>query len=237
MVQREIPLSELFKSTPDRRLVHNILEVVTVKDYWGSLLKSRDVSYLGLIYRVPPRLWRGLSQTQRELREVDPEQLYAKQSTFHVTVKGLGYLEEKLDHVKYEKVMQKISSIIAEFKPFEIRIKGLGVFPTSVYASVEDQSSRFKAMNNRICEELRGDVEQSEYDGDAYVPHVTLATFNSSDVKNLFEKISSPEMRDRDFGTCAVFEIEAVEVNMLLALGPEETQEGAFTYVRSFHLG
>ena len=214
------------------------MEIVTVKDYWGSLLKSRDVSYLGLIYRVPPRLWRALSQVQSELRTVDPNQLYAKQSTFHITVKGLGYLDdEKMDRATYEKSMQKIASIVSSFKPFEISIKGLGVFPTSVYACVQDPSNQLKAINQKICEELAGEVEHSEYDGDAYVPHVTLATFNNSDVKNLFDRISLPELREREFGSCAVFEIEAVEVNMLLALGPEETQDGAFSYVRSFHLG
>ena len=46
-------------------------------------------------------------------------------------------------------------------------------------------------MNKRISEELRGDVEQSEYDGDAYVPHITLVTFNNTNAEKLFRKIMS----------------------------------------------
>ena len=34
-----------------------------------------------------------------------------------------------------------------------------------------------------------------------------------------------------------VFEVEAVRINLILALGPQETQESAFSYIRSFWLG
>jgi hypothetical protein len=34
-----------------------------------------------------------------------------------------------------------------------------------------------------------------------------------------------------------VYEIEAVRVNLIFALGPEDTQDNAFSYIRSFWLG
>lgn len=213
------------------------MNIVPVSDYWDQILKTQDEAYLGLIYRVPPRLWRPLKKVQEELRTVDSNHLFASPNTFHITVKGLGYVERTMDTLRYEKAMKKISEIISDFKPFTLNVKGLGYFPTAAYAKVEDPTNQFLMINKRISEELRDEVEHSEYDGDAYIPHITLATFNNRDVDSLVKKIHSSDLEDYDFGQCGVFEIEAVEVNLLLALGPEETQDQAFSYVRSFHLG
>ena len=213
------------------------MKVIPVRDYWGELLKSRESVYLGLIHRIPPRLWRPLQHVQNILKAVDQRQLYPHPSTFHVTVKGLGYQDRELEVARHELLMEKLRNIISEFRPFQLNVRGLGVFPTCIYAKIEDPMDQFRLLNKRISEELKGEVEQSEYDGDAYIPHVTLATFNDSDVDKLLRKISEPELRDFDFGICGVYEIEAVEANFLLALGPYETQDRAFTYVRSFQLG
>jgi len=213
------------------------MNIVPVSEYWDQILQSRDEAYLGLIYRVPPRLWRPLKTVQDELRSADSAHLFAQPSTFHVTVKGLGYVERTMDNLRYEKAMKKIGEIISDFRPFTVNIKGLGYFPTSVFARVEDPTNQFLMINKRISEELEGEVERSEYDADAYIPHVTLATFNSKDADQMLRKLATPELREYEFGQCSVFEIEAVEVNLLLALGPEETQDSAFSYVRSFHLG
>ena len=211
------------------------MEIVTVADYWEEILKSRGAPFVGLIFRVPPRLWRDFSGIQAELKKIDPRQLYSKPSTFHITVKGLGFLGERLDEEKLEKILMHMREVVSEFPPFEINFRGLGAFPTSVYVKVEDPGDQLRMMNKRIAQEFGADIDSSEYDGDAYVPHVTLATFATKDVGDLLRKVD--EKRDADLGMCAVFEIEAVEANMMLALGPEEAQDGAFAYIRSFPLG
>ena len=99
------------------------MDIIPVRDYWGELLRSRESAYLGLIYRVPPRLWKQLKDVQTLLKNADPSQLYPQSSTFHVTVKGLGYLEEKLERARYEELMVKLKKIIGEFKPFQLSIK------------------------------------------------------------------------------------------------------------------
>ena len=130
----------------------------------------------------------------------------------------------------------RIKEIVSEFSPFEIEIRGLDAFPTAIYAKVDDKG-KFKEINERILEELRGDVESSRFDADEFVPHVTLATFNTKDVSKLLDKIGSPEIREKEFGQAGVFELEAVQMNVILALGPEETQDNAFSHIRSFWLG
>lgn len=105
-----------------------------------------------------------------------------------------------------------------------------------MYAKIEDDGA-FREINERIATELKGKVDQSQYDSESYVPHVTLASFNNKDVKNILDKVESDEMRNLEFGSAGVFEIEAVRTNLILALGPEETQERAYSYIRSFWLG
>ncbi|MGH2638055.1 MAG: hypothetical protein ACRDF4_02015, partial [Rhabdochlamydiaceae bacterium] len=108
------------------------------------------------------------------------------------------------------------------------------VFPTGIYAKIDDQN-RFRLINEKIAEELKGEVDRSRYDADSFVPHVTLATFNTKNVSKLLENAGSKE--NLEFGSAGVFEIELARTNLILALGPEETQEGAFSYIRSFWLG
>jgi 2'-5' RNA ligase len=212
------------------------LEITPINEYWRQLLSSGETVYAGLIYRLPPRLWRPLVQVQNDLKSVDSRHVYASPSTFHVSVKGLGFLPEELDRNRFEMVFLKISKILSEFKPFEFRLRGLDVFPTALYAKVED-GGNFKAINKRLAEELKGEIEVSPYDAEEFVPHVTLATFNTRDVSQLLGRALSEGLQDMDFGSAGVYEIEATRVNLLVALGPQETQDGAFSYIRSFWLG
>ncbi|MDG6906562.1 MAG: 2'-5' RNA ligase family protein [Nitrososphaerota archaeon] len=213
-----------------------VLEVTPVSEYWGQFLNSGETVYAGLIYRVPPRLWRSLTTVQKQLKTLDPRQLYPTPGNFHIPVKGLGYLGEEVDRDGYERTLAQIEKIVSEFDSFEIHLCGLGVFPTGIYARVED-GGKFRAINERISEELKGKVDSSKYDVEAYVPHVTLASFNTKDVMKLLEKVNSEPLKDCEFGPAGVFEIEVVRTNLILALGPEETQDRAYSYIRSFWLG
>ncbi|MGI0085457.1 MAG: 2'-5' RNA ligase family protein, partial [Nitrososphaerales archaeon] len=153
------------------------------------------------------------------------------------TIKGLGFLGEKFDDEKLETILRRIAGIVTEFSPFAIRFRGLGMFPTSIHVKVEDPTDQLRMMNKRISQELGSEIDTSEYDRDAYVPHVTLATFATKEAEELISKVNSPALKNFEFSECTVFEVEAIGARMFLALGPEELQDGAFGYLRSFQLG
>jgi 2'-5' RNA ligase len=177
-----------------------------------------------------------MNQLQRELRGVDPRQLYPDPSTFHVTVKGLGQLGDKLKPEKLDSVLERVGRILSSCKMFDVEFVGVGMFPTSVYIQVGKGSEVLRAINKKLCVELGGEVDVSQYDGDSFLPHVTVATFNSRDVSALKSKIDGGDYANRSFGSAAVLELEAVEVRMHLALASEEVQSKAFSYIRSFPL-
>jgi 2'-5' RNA ligase len=211
------------------------MNIVPVSEYWGELLKSGGRSYAGLLFRVPPRLWRPLVQAQAQFRMIDKRQLYSQPANFHISVKGLRALDDDLE--RFETTIAKIGKIVSSFGTFQVDIKGIGVFPTGIYAKVEDHGNSFREINQRISDDLRSEVDASAYDGEAFIPHVTLLTFNTRDVEPLIGKAQSKEMADFEFGTAGIFEIELVSTDVLLAFGPEETQDRAYSYLRSFHLG
>jgi 2'-5' RNA ligase len=214
----------------------SILELVPASDYWDLIAKSREAPLLALIYRVPLRLWREISNIQNELRALDQRQLFAKPSTFHVTVKVLSVLEERTDENRLESLLSRTQRLVAEFGSFEVRLKGLGFFPTSIHVRIEDRNDQLRMINKRIMAEFGNEVEQGKYDGDSYIPHVTIATFNTKEAPELISKVKSKEMQEIEFGKAGVFELEAVEARMYLLLGPEETQDQGFQYLRTIHL-
>lgn len=213
------------------------MNIVAVEEYWNEIVKSRSLPFIGLILRVPPRFWREMSVIQNQLKLIDRRQVYAKPSTFHVTIKGLGFLGEKFNQSKLETMFREIHSMTASLSPFNIRFKGLRVFPTSIYVGVEDPSDQLRMLNKMISDRFGKEIDSSEYDGNAYIPHITLATFATKDADDLLRKVDTPSMRELDFGECRVFEVEAVEASLFFALGPEDTQDRAFGYLRSFQLG
>jgi len=213
-----------------------MIQVTPISDYWTQILNTGETNYAGLIYRVPPRLWRALISVQKELKLMDERQLYTSPSTFHVPIKGLGYLGEDMDRNEYELLLAKVKTILEMIDPFKIKIAGLATFPTAIYARIED-GGNFKKINKAIIDSLKGKVDKSPFDDEEFVPHVTLATFATRDVEPLIEKIETDGFKDRDFGMAGVFEVEAVRINLILALGPEETQDASFSYIRSFWLG
>ena len=204
-------------------------------DYWDLIAKSRESPLLALIYRMPPRFWREISNVQNELRAIDPRHLFANPSTLHITVKVLSVLGENIDPQHLETLFVRSQRVLHGFRSFEVTFRGLGIFPTSIYVRVEDRLDQLRLINKRIIAEFGNQVERGRYDGDSYVPHVTIATFNTREAPELISKLKTKEMQEIDFGNASVFELEAVEARMYLLLGPEDTQDQGFQYLRTLH--
>lgn len=212
------------------------MELVPASEYWNLIANSVESPLLGLVFRLPPRLHRQVSLIQNGLKQVDNRQLYAKPSTLHITVKGFGLIGKGIDQEKQRLILLRCREMVSEFSTFQIRLKGLSYFPTSIYIKVEDPLDQFRMINKRLIAELGGLVEKSQYDGDSFIPHATIATFNTTDCDALISKVKSEEMQEMDLGPLEVHELEAVEARMFLLLGPEETQDDGLVHLRSFPL-
>jgi 2'-5' RNA ligase len=209
--------------------------IVPVSEYWEHLERTRESPFIGIVARIPPRLWPTVKRVQDELKKVDPAQLYTPSEFLHISIKGLGFIGEKLTELKHQRIFNEIEVILKDLQPFDISISGLDYFPTSIYAKVIDPYDYFKEINYRLSDKLSGLVEESQYDRENYIPHVRIATFTTKNVLNLLEKVKSLE--DYDFGSTVIFEVEAVSVNLYATMAFPGERGRAFRTVRVFHIG
>jgi len=99
------------------------------------------------------------------------------------------------DHAAYARLEARARDALAGAAPFEARITGVGRFETAatgpspvVYLAVE--SPELGALHDRLCGEFDA-VEGME--GDAYVPHVTIARGGDADAaRRLVERDIEP---------------------------------------------
>ena len=76
---------------------------------------------------VPQPLQARMGELQRELKRVEADVKWVRPWSIHFTLKFLGTVPEEV----LEKVSLAISPVISSWEPFDLRIHGLGCFPSS----------------------------------------------------------------------------------------------------------
>ena len=131
----------------------------------------------------------------------------------HVTVTLAGNVGpgQRLSADDEERIAAAGREAFANASAFEVAFPRLDLFPTVVFASVDDGGS-FAALNERTCG--IDDVEVHGRD-EEYVPHLTLAQFRSrDDYGDLLAELEAD--RTLDAPSVRVTELE------LVAVGPGE---------------
>lgn len=147
----------------------------------------------------------------------------------HVTVKVVGTLadnpEEGLTAADEQRFVETAYSVFGEVEPFSVTFPRLNLFPSVVYAEVED-GGRFAAVNERICKIQ----EMPVYDRDRnrFIPHVALARFTQEEG---YEDVVEYLERTRSL---SINSIEISEIQ-LCALDPSEWYP-SFETIETFDL-
>jgi len=141
----------------------------------------------------------GLAATGAQLRLVEPENV-------HVTMKFLGDVQED----KATAIADALRAAVKGAQPFDIAVRGIGVFPglkyiRVVWAGVTDGSENVVAIQRNIDRELQKLSFPLERD---FVPHLTLARVKSAAER---EKLVAfiKEKTGTEFG---VTRVQAVEL-------------------------
>lgn len=160
-----------------------------------------------------------LAQSRADLKIVKPQQL-------HVTLKFLGDTEESL----VDEIYSRITSSAAGIRSFEMRLIGMGAFPSLsnirvVWVGMED---------GKILKGIADGLDQGlkslgfERDRKGFVPHLTLArTRSPRNLANVQEIIK--DNATTDFGTYPVDKI-FLKKSILSPQGP------AYSVVREHSL-
>lgn len=114
-----------------------------------------------------------LIETSARIKSVKPENI-------HITIRFLGDIHiEMID--KIHSSMEKVS-----FTPFDVRIHGIGAFPTSkyvriVWAGIEDGRKKIEAIFNQLEPQLR--VLGFKPDLRGFSPHITISRVRAGQKK------------------------------------------------------
>ncbi len=150
------------------------------------------------------KLW-GLVQ---ELRHHGADVRWVRRESLHLTLKFLGEVSEERVH-GIERLLQGVSS---QAGPFEMEIKGTGVFPSYsrprvIWVGVVDPGS-LRALQGAIEDVLL--KEGFERDPKGFHPHITLGRVRSQrGLKEVLQEIR--RYKDLEFGKIYVNEFVLME--------------------------
>ncbi len=188
---------------------------------------------MAAVIPVPQRLHAHIGELQEMLKEVDPRHVYHVPDYFHMTLKLIGWLNNERKR-NFPAILEILESEIKSFTAFRIELRGLAYFPSAIYVKADDPDMLIRSMNKRLLERLGKLVTNSPYEGDSFMPHVTIATFKARNVENLLQKIR--ELADAPIGSMLVSEVRTVEFRAYLAYGRAEEQANALKSVKSIML-
>ena len=165
-------------------------------------------------------------EVQRSLREAEAQLKFVEPENLHFTLKFFGETNQK--------ILEEISNIIKEkikpYKPFKLKIEGLGVFPNKNYMRVlwlgvqnPEEFSEIQKTLDKEFQKLGFRKERS------YIPHLTIARVKGGKNKaRLREKIE--ELANTKIGEMQVKKLK-LKKSELKPEGPE------YTNLKTFKLG
>jgi 2'-5' RNA ligase len=140
-----------------------------------------------------------LEATGAQLKLVEPPNI-------HITMKFLGEVPDD----RIAPISEALERAAAGTKQFDVRVRGIGVFPNLnyirvVWAGVSDGRDEVTALQQKIERELRPLGFRPERD---FVPHLTIARVKTAKAK---ERLAAfvREMSDTEFG---ISRAQAVEL-------------------------
>ena len=154
----------------------------------------RDDGHLVLLFELPAETSERFDPTLDRLSAFDCLAV-APPRYLHVTVTAVGDVSDDPDGAGefapegVDALADDVGTVLAGAEPFEVRFPRLNLFPTVVYAEVDDDG-RFVALNDRVCALDAVPVQGRDRQ---FVPHAALGQFRDDDVSALVDALE----RDR----------------------------------------
>jgi 2'-5' RNA ligase len=177
---------------------------------------------------VPEPLRARMEELQSELKRANADVRWVRLESIHLTLKFLGSISGE----ELEKLAGVIAPIVSSWAPFEVRLHGLGCFPSSrnpriVWVGIEqggaEASSLQKAVENQAAEV--GFPPEAR----PFKPHLTLGRIRSSKGKGTLAQ-AVENRQDVEIGSFSVNEVHLFK--------SELNPSGAvYTKLRTFSMG
>lgn len=175
-----------------------------------------------------------VTEIQERLRKLDPRHIYHPPNTLHITIKPMGSFGVRIKRQNLREILDKTRRVASDTKSFDVTLRGLAYFPDALYAKVADGRREIVQLNKSLARSLKSMVDWGRYEGDQMIPHVTLATFTTSDVNNLLGEIRRANRQK--IGRWTVGEIVVVKAHLDRYYGPERERSNSLERVAKFPL-
>lgn len=167
--------------------------------------------HLVFIADIPERVLSQFESAMAPLEEFVSLDVFPL-SYLHITTKVVGTLGKGLPADEEQRIAEIGHEVFNEdSEPFSVTFPKLNLFPTVVYAEVEDDG-RFARINDRFCE---SGLPVYDRDGDGFIPHGALARFTQAENH---EHVIDYLERNR---TLSIGPVEITEIR-LIAVDPTE---------------
>ncbi len=124
-----------------------------------------------LAAEIDEELKEKIADVQKQLKEADAPVKFVEPHNLHFTFKFFGEIDED----KSEEIVKAVETKVQSYSPFELFIKGVGIFPNPryirvVWIGVED-SGPFSRLQMALDEDFQKMGFKKER---SYVPHLTI---------------------------------------------------------------
>lgn len=179
------------------------------------------------VVRLPVEITDECSHLVEEIKATYPDHYYYPQSDMHFTLLNLDKLiATSNNRIDTELITNNIKQALADLPPLEMKVCGLGLFPTTIFAKLFDVSGVIEEYRSAIKDAVLNALSISETDTKALVEgiaFVNLVRFKYAPEPELVNMVNV--MGDTELGTFKASCIELVETNKLLSL-PETIIRG-----------
>jgi len=143
----------------------------------------------------------ALAELQQEFKEYRADVKWVKPDNIHLTLKFLGNIKEE----SAEKIIKIMEKVCGQYNPFNLNIKGVGMFPNLRAPRVLWIGIENKEVIKPLQKEIDYGMESIGFqrDNKNFKPHLTLCRFRSSIGKNGLLQAVKPHERD-SLGTITV---------------------------------
>jgi 2'-5' RNA ligase len=169
-----------------------------------------------------------MEELQSELKGANADVRWVRPQSIHLTLKFLGSISGE----ELEKLAGAIAPIVSSWAPFEVRLHGLGCFPSSrspriVWVGIEhggaEASSLQKAVENQAAEV--GFPPETR----PFKPHLTLGRIRSSKGKGTLAQ-AVENRHDVEIGSFSVNEVHLFKSEL-------KPSGAVYTKLRTFPMG
>jgi 2'-5' RNA ligase len=153
----------------------------TLESEW---MRGRD-SYLAFLVRVTDsEVVANLRHAIRGIERIPGVEPYPE-DYWHITIKGIGFEVEaparpdEIAHDDVPGIAEASREVFGAQPAFDVEIGPLNAFPEVVFAEVRN-SVPVRNLNRRLLEAIPGLVRYP-FDGETFLPHVSIARFTSNE--------------------------------------------------------